>query len=73
MTVCTNHLALRNLADHVVPSAVPQATGNREILVAEVVKFYDERITLTAVDARVRNEVIEQKRPPLRKKGLSAT
>jgi hypothetical protein len=39
MTVCTNDVALCNLIEDVVPVSVPDAGGDRELLVPKVVEL----------------------------------
>jgi hypothetical protein len=53
MTVCTNHVALCNLVEHVVPVAVPDAVRNPEFLVSQVVELKYDGIGLAAIYAWV--------------------
>jgi hypothetical protein len=65
MTVCTNDVALGDLVEHGVPAAVTEAFGDVETLVPEVVELEDQRIRLTAVDARPRTEELNEVGGPL--------
>jgi hypothetical protein len=53
MTVCTNHLALCNLVEHVPPIAVSKPGRDPELLVPEMVELKDDRVGLAAVSTRV--------------------
>jgi hypothetical protein len=64
VTVCTNDFALCNLVEHRLPIAIPDARGDTEDLVAEMVELEHARIGLAAVRARVRGEEIEQEPNP---------
>jgi hypothetical protein len=65
MTVCTNDVALGDLVEDVAPIAIANAFGELEALVAEVVELKHDRIALTAVDARVVAEEMDQIFGPL--------
>jgi hypothetical protein len=60
MTVCTNHVALGHLVEDALPSAVSKALSNAKLLIPKVIELEDDRITLTAVDARVLAQVCHQ-------------
>jgi len=60
MTVCTNDFALCNLVEDGLPVAVPDARGDAEDLVGEVIEFENARICLATIHARVRREEFEQ-------------
>jgi hypothetical protein len=53
MTVCTNDLALCNLVEDALPVAIPNALGDIEFLVPEMVELEDDRICLAAIGAGV--------------------
>jgi len=63
MTVCANHVTLRDLVEHGLPGAVTKTLGDFE-LVSEVVEL--ERIELTTVDARSLTEELDEIRRALR-------
>jgi hypothetical protein len=52
MTVCTNDVALGDLGENGLPGAVAQALRDVEALLSEMVELEDERVGLSAIDAR---------------------
>jgi hypothetical protein len=64
MTVCTNDIALCNLAEHVIPIAISDAGRDCELLVPEVVELKHDGIGLSAIDAGVVSEVRHQEDQP---------
>ena len=59
VTVCTNDVALGNLVEDGLPLAISEAFRDLEALVLSVVELEHDRIVLTAVDARVATEEID--------------
>ena len=51
VTVCTNHLALCNLIEDVLPFATSDAACDPELLVPKMVELKHDGIALTAIDA----------------------
>ena len=49
VTVCTNDVALVDLIEDRLPAVVPEALGDREGLVAQVIELEHEWIRLAAV------------------------
>lgn len=62
VTVCTDYVALRHLGQKIGPTTVAQPTSDVERLVPAVVEFENEGIRLTAVNARVCAEELNQER-----------
>jgi hypothetical protein len=60
MTVCTNHVARGDLVENRLPFVVAETSGNVEVLVPEMVELEDQRVGLTAVDARPRAEELDE-------------
>lgn len=72
VTVCTNHVALVDLIQDSLPAVVPQALGDDEALVAQVVELEHERVALAAVYAGMRGEEHDEIRGPLQGDGLAS-
>jgi hypothetical protein len=53
MTVCTNDLALCNLVEDALPVSTLKTLGDAELFVPKVIELQNDRIGLSAVDARV--------------------
>jgi hypothetical protein len=51
VTVCTNDLALVDLAKDILPVAGPKSGGDAELLGTEMIELQDDWIGLAAVDA----------------------
>jgi hypothetical protein len=66
MTVCANHIALRNLVEDGLPAAPADASGDGELLFAEMIELEDDRIGLAAIDAWMRTEELNEKCRALR-------
>jgi hypothetical protein len=60
MTVRADDLALLDLLQHVFPPTCVDGLTDVELLVAQVVELEDDGIRLSALDARVEFEVIDQ-------------
>jgi hypothetical protein len=59
MAICASDLAFADFfCDHAPDSSDSDQLGNLTDLVAEMVKIKDQRIRLSAVDARVRRKVL---------------
>jgi hypothetical protein len=72
MTVCTNHLALCNLVEDVLPVAVPDAVCDPELLVPKVVELKNDGIALTAIDAGMLSQKSDEVLSPLFEKRFVA-
>jgi hypothetical protein len=53
MTVRTHDLALRDLVENRLPAVASDAKGDLEVLASQVIEVEDDRVGLTAVDARM--------------------
>jgi hypothetical protein len=60
MAVRANNFALRYFREDLAPRIVRKGLADVEALVAEVVKFEHDRVTLSAVGAGVRVEVLDE-------------
>jgi hypothetical protein len=60
MAVRADDFAFRDLVEDVSPAPIRKRLGYVERLVAEMVELEDDRVMLTAVDARVRAKVLEE-------------
>jgi hypothetical protein len=65
MTVCTNDVALGHLVADAAPIAVPETLADAEFLFAEMVELENDWVLLTAIDARMILEVLDQVGDPL--------
>jgi hypothetical protein len=70
VTVCTNHLALVDLAKDGVPIPVPHPGGDTEFLFGQVIEIEHDRVCLPAVDAGMLAEKRDQEPHPLIDKSL---
>jgi len=73
MTVCTNHVALGHLVENALPSAIPKALPDGELLIPEMVELEDDRIALAAVDTGVLAQERHQILDAFRNQSLLAT
>ncbi len=64
VTVCTNYLALVDLAKDCLPVPVPYAGRYTEFLVGQVIELQHDRVCLPAVDAGVPAEKRDQEQHP---------
>jgi hypothetical protein len=60
MTVCTNYVARGDLAEYGLPVAIAQAYRDIEVLGPKMVELEDERVGLTAVNARSLAEELDE-------------
>jgi hypothetical protein len=60
MTVCTNDVALCHLVEDALPCTVSKPLPDAEFLVPKVIELEDDRVPLSAVDARVLTQVRHQ-------------
>ena len=65
MAIGADDVALPHLGGEALPAAVTETFGNAELLVPEVVELEDDRVRLTAVDARVVRKELDQEHDPL--------
>jgi hypothetical protein len=66
MTVCTNYVAHGDLIEYGLPVTVGEAAGDVEVLMPEMVELEDERVGLTAVDAGLLAEELDERGGALR-------
>ena len=59
MTVCTDDLAARNLAEHALPVAVSERLPDTEGLGSNVVELEYDWVRLAAIDAGMRLEKLD--------------
>jgi hypothetical protein len=60
MAVRADDVALGDLIEDALPTTIAESHPDGEVFVAEVVEFEHERIRLTAVDAWMRGEVVDE-------------
>jgi hypothetical protein len=73
VTVCTNHLALVDLAKHSLPIPAPHPGGDSEFLTDQVIELQDYRVCLPAVDAGMLAEKCNEEPHPLCDESLFPT
>jgi hypothetical protein len=62
MAVRADHVALCDLVEYRLPTTHSDPRGDRELLVAEVIKLKNDRVGLAAVSARMDSEELEEER-----------
>jgi len=70
VTVCTNDLALVDLAEDRLPPVRPEGRRDFELLFCEVVELQHERVRFAAVSARTLAEKLDEEPHPFGDQGL---
>ena len=73
MTVCTNNLALADLAEYGLPVSTPQPGGDSEFLAGQVIELQDHRVCLPAIDAGMLAEKCNEEQHSLGDESLFPT